>query len=247
MSVDVAESTAIAKDYGTMERVEKWGTDSIRSIFLNMGLDAFQQEYECSFADETVSYYPWGTIISCVDDSLNQQLLPPGLQYNVGIDVGKKVDKTVVTVSSVDEDTEIQTVHKVFETRSDYATQVDAMKRVIKSLNPKRVSIDATGVGEVIAEALQTEFGGVVEKITFDVHNKQNWATSFKGDLQTNKVRFPRDRNMLKEIHAIERTKSEAGNYLFRARSGEHDDYYWSMMLSLYGRGRSAPLINFAW
>jgi phage FluMu gp28-like protein len=247
MSVDPQESTAIASDYDTDQRVKRWGTPSIVSIFNNMGLDAFQQEYECSFADEAVNFYPWGLIVSCVDDSLNSMQYVPGLQYNVGIDVAKKIDKTVVTVSSIDEESGVRTIHKTFETRDDYAKQVEFFKGLIRQLNPQRVTIDATGVGAVIAEQLTSEFGGVVESVTFTLQNKEKWATSFKGDLQLGKVRFPRKRELLSEIHSVERKKSEAGNYIFRAREGQHDDYYWSAMLSLYGEGRTTPRIGFAW
>lgn len=247
MSRDVAESTAIAPDYDTQTRVEKWGTGAIKSIFLNMGLDAFQQEYECNFADEAVNYYPWSTIVSCVDDELNGGFLPPELSYSIGIDLAKKVDKTVITIASHDEETGVSTIHKTFETRDSYEEQERAIERLIDSINPQRVTVDATGVGEVIAEKLKAKYGGRIEDVTFDVHNKQRWATAFKGDLQTKKVRYPRNRDLLKEIHNIERTKSEAGNYLFKAKSGEHDDYYWSAMLAIYGRGRTPPSISFAW
>jgi hypothetical protein len=65
--------------------------------------------------------------------------------------------------------------------------------------------------------------------------------------MQMGKVRFPRKRELLAEIHAIERKKTEAGNYQFKARSDGHDDYFWSAMLAIYGMGRKAPAINFAW
>jgi hypothetical protein len=77
--------------------------------------------------------------------------------------------------------------------------------------------------------------------------NKEKWATAFKQDMQMNRVRYPRKRELLSEIHDIERKKSEAGNYIFKAREGKHDDYYWSAMLSLYGEGRVPPVIGFAW
>lgn len=247
MSVDTAESTALAADFDTDQRVKRWGTDSIRSIYNNMGLDSFQQEYECSFADESVNFYPWGLIVDCVDDELNSMLLPPDLQYNIGIDVAKKVDKTVVTISSVDEQSGISTIHKTFETRDPYSEQVAFFKALIKDLHPQRVTIDATGVGAVIAEGLVSEFGGIVEAVTFTNANKEKWSTSFKGDLQMKRVRFPRKRELLSEIHGIERKKSEAGNYIFKAKGDAHDDYFWSAMLSLYGQGRVSPTIGFAW
>jgi phage FluMu gp28-like protein len=247
MSIDPAESTALAADYDTPERVNRWGTDSIKSIFNNMGMDSFRQEYECSFADESVNFYPWGLIVNNVDDSLNSIVYDPSLKYVIGIDLAKKVDKTVVTVAHIDEESGIRTIYKTFETQDDYEKQVSFFEKLIKDLKPLRVTVDATGVGAVIAEKLVNSHGGIVEPVVFTQALKEHWATSFKSDLQTGKIRMPRHRDLLHEIHSIERRKSEAGNYLFRARDNEHDDYYWSAMLALYGVGRKSPAINFAW
>lgn len=247
MSIDPAESTALAPDFDTDQRVKRWGTDSIKSIYNNMGLDAFQQEYECSFADESVNFYPWGLIVNCVDDELNQKDYDPNLSYVIGIDIAKKIDKTVVTVATVDDETGNITIHKTFETQDDYSKQVEFFNKLIADIKPNRVTVDATGVGGVIAEQLVSKHGGIVEAVTFTNANKERWATTFKGDMQMGKVRFPRKRELLAEIHAIERKKTEAGNYQFRARSDGHDDYFWSAMLAIYGMGRKAPAINFAW
>lgn len=247
MSIDVAESTAIARDYDTPTRVEKWGTPSIRQIFNSMDIDSFQQEYECSFADESVSFYPWSTITDCVSDELSNFEYVPGLPYNIGIDIAKKIDKTVVTVSYTDEETGHANIVKTFEMRQNYEDQYDEMDKLIEKIKPQRVSVDATGVGAMIAEKLVGKYGGIVEPIVFTRELKESWATSFKRDLQMKAVSYPRKRELLEEIHTIERKKSEAGNYIFKSREGKHDDYFWSAVLSLYGRGRIAPSIGFAW
>jgi phage FluMu gp28-like protein len=247
MSMDVLESTAIAKDYDTEERVRRWGTPSIQSIFNSMDLDSFQQEYECSFADESVSFYPWGLVISGVDDDLKNRPYDPDISYTIGIDVARKVDKTVITVSSASEETGNLTVHKTYETRAPYEDQYIEMDALIESIKPNRVSIDATGVGAMLADRLVAKWGGKVEPVVFNMGNKERWATQFKADLQSGRVRYPRNRDMLHEIHNIERKKTEAGNYVFRAREGQHDDYFWSAMLALYGEGRTTPKIGFAW
>lgn len=248
MSMDVAESIALAPDYDTETRVRRWGTPSINAIFNSMDLDAFQQEYECSFADESVSYFPWDLITSCVDDNLkNNEPWQADIQYHIGIDIARKVDKTVVTVSSVDEETGVRTLHRLWETQDTYEEQAQIFERLIEDIKPTRVTIDATGVGAVIAERLRNKFGGIIEPVVFTLQNKESWSTQFKGDLQSGRVRMPRKRELLQEIHNIERKKSEAGNYLYRAKDNGHDDYYWSTVLSLYGEGRTPPRIGFAW
>lgn len=247
MTRDVADSTALAPDFDTDTRVRKWGTPAIVSIFNNMGIDAFQQEYECSFADETAAFYSWDLIVGCARDELNTQPYVPGASYNIGIDVAKVIDKTVVTVSTSNEETGLSEIHKTFETRDAYAKQIEEFEKLIDAIKPSRVSIDATGVGAVIAEHLTAKYGGIVEAIVFTREKKERWATSFKADMQSGRVAFPRKRELMSEIHSIERKKSDVGNYIFRAREGEHDDYMWSAMLSLYGEGRTAPNIGFAW
>lgn len=247
MTRDVAESTALAPDYDTDVRVRKWGTPAIVSIYNNMGIDAFQQEYECSFADETAAFYPWELIVGCARDELNNQPYVQGISYNIGIDVAKVIDKTVVTVSTSNEETGLTEIHKTFETRDAYAKQIEEFEKLIDAIKPSRVSIDATGVGAVIAEHLTAKYGGIIEAIVFTREKKEQWATRFKADMQSGRVAFPRKRELMSEIHSIERKKSDVGNYIFRAREGEHDDYYWSAMLSLYGEGRVPPNIGFAW
>ena len=247
MSVDVVESTAIAPDYDTEERVRKWGTANIKQIYASMDLDSFQQEYECSFADESVSFYPWGTIINCVNDSLNSYKYDAEAKYALGIDVGKKIDKTVITVVKTGENDEISQIVKLFELKSSYEDQFNEISELITKISPSRVSIDATGVGAILAERLKDKFGSKIEEIVFTMQNKERWATLFKADMQSGKVEFPRHRELLQETHGIERKKTEAGNYIFRAKEGKHDDYYWSSMLGLYGEPRVAPNITFAW
>lgn len=247
MSTDVAESIALAPDHDTETRVKMWGTPSIRAIYANMDLEAFQQEYECSFADESVSFYPWQIITDAADDELNSSAYEPGRPYNIGIDIAKKVDKTVITVSYADDESGMKTIVKTFETRDSYEEQYKMMEKLVEEIKPQRVSVDATGVGAIIAEKLVAKFGGIIEPIVFTRDQKEQWATKFKRDLQMSAVRYPRKRELLNEIHTIERKKTEAGNYVFKAREGKHDDYFWSAMLSLYGEGRTTPSISFAW
>jgi phage FluMu gp28-like protein len=237
---------ALAKDFDTDERVKRWGTDAIKRQYANMDLASFQQEYECSFADESVNFYPWSLVVGNVDEALDKNVYEPELNYHLGIDIAKKVDKTVVTVSSTDEEGHL-TIHRTFETQSDYEQQVIEMDELIHKIKPTRVTVDATGVGAVIAERLVAKHGGIIEPVVFTNARKETWATSFKRDLQLHNVSYPRKRELLNEIHSIERKKTEAGNYTFKAREGQHDDYFWSAMLSLYGEGRTAPSIGYAW
>lgn len=56
MCKDVREAVQFAKEMPTEERVEKYGTDRLISLFKNSTLEDFQQECECVFIDSSASY-----------------------------------------------------------------------------------------------------------------------------------------------------------------------------------------------
>lgn len=56
MCKDVCGAVQFAKDMETAERVERFGTDRLISLFQNSTLEDFQQECECVFIDSSASY-----------------------------------------------------------------------------------------------------------------------------------------------------------------------------------------------
>lgn len=56
MCKNVDEAVTLAKDMTTQERVERFGTPRLISLFNNSTLEDFQQECECTFIDSSMSY-----------------------------------------------------------------------------------------------------------------------------------------------------------------------------------------------
>lgn len=56
MCKDVRGAVRLAKDMPTEERVERFGTDRLLSLYRNSTLEDFQQECECVFIDSSASY-----------------------------------------------------------------------------------------------------------------------------------------------------------------------------------------------
>lgn len=56
MCKDVRGAVQFAKEMTTEERVKKYGTDRLISLFNNSTLEDFQQECECTFIDSSASY-----------------------------------------------------------------------------------------------------------------------------------------------------------------------------------------------
>lgn len=236
---------------GSEERVLKYGTDKLRIIYNGFGGDliGFQTEYEASFADEATAYYTWDLIVNCTDNDAtvwrewNNLYQAEGF-LSIGVDLAKERDQTVFTVVEHLEDRK-----KVLYTRATqdpYNEQFEYMQRLIEAVKPNRVTIDQTGVGQKFVEDAKRLIPNVnIEGIVFTNAKKERWATQFKGDMQVGRVSWPNIGELRRQIHGIRRTKTEANFYRFAAEKSRHDDYFWSLMLALYGEGRIPPRMSF--
>lgn len=245
----IEEAMALASTLDTEERIRRYGTDKLLSIFRGFGGDliGFQTEYEATFVDESTAYYPWSLIVDNIDDDGCPiwKDLPPGWEPTghvaIGVDLAKSRDETVFTVIEfIDRGGELHPhVRYVRATQDDYRDQLNDLLVLARRAKASRVSIDQTGVGQFFVEQAKLRAkevpGCTIEGVVFTNPKKEKWATTFKGDLQLRKVHLPRLPALTRQIHGIQRTKTEANFYKF---AGQHDDYFWSLMLGLYGEGR---------
>lgn len=247
----LSDAMAGAFDLPTRERVELYGSTKLVEIYKGFGGDeiGFQTEYEALFVDEAEAYFPWDLIIDNQTHQPAWRDWPEAYQAEgwlaIGVDLAKERDQTVITVSEIIE-SDGETKYKVLFVRAmqdSYDEQFKYLKGLIDKVKPNRVSIDQTGVGQVFVERAKAELThSNVEGVVFTQMKKERWATSFKGDLQLRNVEYPTHQDLMRQIHGIRRTKTENGFYKF---AGQHDDYFWSLMLSLYGEGRVTPRISF--
>jgi phage FluMu gp28-like protein len=207
-------------------------------------------EYEAVFVDETTAYYPWQLIVDNIDPDLPvwMKAMPSTWhtdnRVSIGVDLAKERDETVFTVVEhvVDEDanTTKRIVRYVSATQDNYDKQLESLIALAKRTKASRVSIDQTGVGQVFVEEAKRKAhievpGCRFEGIVFTNDVKEKWATRFKGDLQLNAVALIDHPTLKRQVHGIQRTKTESNFYRFK---GPRDDYFWSLMLGLYGEGR---------
>jgi hypothetical protein len=243
----VAEAMAGAPEMHTIDRVEAFGSEKIKQIFtvgLRGDLIVFQTEYECMFVDEAEAYFPYDLVMSGVEPTLKlwkdfPEGWEPAGDVSIGVDLAKERDSTVFTVVEHLKILEqpVVVVRYVEATQSLYERQFQRLKRLVEITHARRVSIDATGPGQMFAEKAKQEGLGrnvVVEGINFTNAKKEKWATTFKGDLQLERVKYPRHPVLIDQIHSIKRTRTENNFFKF---SGPKDDYFWSLMLAMYGEG----------
>jgi phage FluMu gp28-like protein len=213
-------------------------------IGLRGDLIAFQTEYECLFVDEADAYFPWDLVLSGSDSTLRiYKHYPEGWEaegdVSIGVDLAKERDSTVFTIVEHLEvlGKTIKVVRYLESTQADYDEQFNRLGWLVRKSRARRVSIDATGPGQMFAEKARKEgFGSPcsVETVNFTNAKKEKWATTFKGDLQLDLVKYPAHPELMSQIHGIKRTKTENNFFKF---AGLKDDYFWSLMLALYGEG----------
>lgn len=244
------EALALAAQVeGSEERVLQYGTDKLHVIYNGFGGDliGFQTEYEATFADEASAYFTWDLIVNCTDSELpvlrewNPNYESQGF-ISIGVDLAKERDQTVFTVvEHLDGGT--KKVLFTRNTQAPYFEQFEYLRTLIAATKANRVTIDQTGVGQKFVEdAKRLLVGTVIEGVVFTNAKKEKWATQFKGDMQTGRVSWPNIGDLRRQIHAIKRTKTEANFYKFSAPA---DDYFWSLMLGLYGEGRVPGRMSF--
>ena len=90
LCIDV--KAALDKDTGAetvtiWERVEKFGTDTLKEIFASMSLQAFKQEFECEFTDDSLSFISLEMIMSCTPQKVEQYEYQNIAEFLNGVDL----------------------------------------------------------------------------------------------------------------------------------------------------------------
>lgn len=99
LCTDVETAVQEAGNYNTVERVEKWGSDTLKEIFRNAVLEDFQQECECRFIDESESYISLDLILSCTPGMMDDDINIETKRYYTDDELGKEL----VSYKTIDE------------------------------------------------------------------------------------------------------------------------------------------------
>jgi phage FluMu gp28-like protein len=110
---------------------------------------------------------------------------------------------------------------------------------------PRRICVDQSGIGMMLAEHLVQRYGGCVEPITFTQQNKERMAPAVKQCFEERTVRIPDNREVRADINAVKRFVTMAGNVRFDADHTDkgHADRFWA--LAMVVNAASAPTASF--
>jgi phage FluMu gp28-like protein len=253
---DVPLARTEAPAMTTAERVERFGNERIKTLFANMLLDDFQQEYECEFVDETTAWITWELIkraqrpdlqywhATSVTDAI---ALIPEIQrlvraagfhrsFTAGLDVGRKRDLTEFVLLGNSKDGQMPVRLMVSLDKVPFDDQEACFKAMLNGLPITTMLIDENGIGMQLAENLS--MGTAAEAATFTNQTKELWAVETRIQFERNNILLPVERTLAYQIHSIKKKVSAAKNNIFDTERNEkhHADQFWALALAIWGQ-----------
>jgi len=196
----------------------------------------FRQEYLCEHVDDDVCWLPWELIVGSFDPRCTMSCLPldaANAAY-AGWDVARWHDLSVLWI--------IEKIGGLFITRGvlvmqrmKFDLQIELVKSTL-SRWPKmvRLCIDATGMGEMVAEQAQRRMGRV-EGVKMTGPSKEIIAGDVRRVMEDRTLRTPDDDAVRNDLHSVHRTTTAMGNPRFEGEAdGSHADRFWALSLALH-------------
>jgi phage FluMu gp28-like protein len=172
-----------------------------------------------------------------------------------GFDVGRKQDRSVLWV--------VERVGDVLWTRcarvmgdATFAVQEGLVDRLMQNRRVKRLCVDATGIGMMLAERLRHRHGHRVEPVHFTAPVKAELAMPLVRLFQGRLVRVPAEAAVREDLHKVRRTVTAAHHVRLDApRDADgHADRFWALALACHaaeqspaGAGQSLPRKPVGW
>ena len=175
--------------------------------------DIWAQEYMCEFIDNTSVLLPYEMIGACESANIVDDGASP---LYVGMDVGRQHDLSVIVtavklgdVLAVTDVTELK--------RMPFADQLDVLCAKAQASRVRRVCIDSTGIGAMLAEEAVKRLGGKVSPVQFTVSSKGEMYGLLRRRFEERSIRVPVSREIREDLHAVQRVVSTGGNVTYSA------------------------------
>lgn len=216
---------------------QSWHFRSIDSPYMNaedineardtMPTILYEQEYLAEFVANAAS------IFTFTDEAVRPHLVVPEGWVNIGVDLAKKEDFSVISGSNAD--TRLPCVYERFNDVS-WPIQEDHIVAIVRELENDpvvegvSVGVDSTGVGDVVFDHLE-EKGIDVVPINFASANiKERMVRLLAADLESGEAFITEEQRDEHEHYEYEISPT-TGRMKFSAPDGEHDDKVAAKMI----------------
>lgn len=193
--------------------------------------DGWAQEFECQFIDTAAVLLPYDLIATCEhDDCIGNN---GDGQFFGGLDIGRKKDLSVFWLLEKVGDV-LWTREVLVMDRMPFAEQLAQVMPLAAKCT--RVSVDASGIGAMLAEELGRKFGGYkVEECKFSQGLKEEIFIGLRRRFDEKTLRVPFSREIREDLHGLQKTTTSQGQIRFHAPSNDdgHSDRATALALAV--------------
>jgi len=200
----------------------------LEEIKMNTPAALYQQEYECSFLESASSFFR-RTRENLYDAT---DTVDHDHAYQVGVDLAKYQDWTVITPFDL---TNFRVLPQDRFNQVDWNLQKARIGVAYHKYNRGQMVVDATGVGDPIAEDLIKQGINVVP-FKFTELSKRELLTHLSILIEQDKIKLPNDLELLAELDAIQWSLGDNGKTKIATVEGMHDDRVMSLALAVWGK-----------
>jgi phage FluMu gp28-like protein len=243
------------------ERVKVFGSERLVQLFENMPLEDFQQEYECAWLDETISWIDWDLIkrnqMQAAEDKLwhrrakgiDEALMAINEVWEEvkmghieqtfvgGMDIGRSHDTTeIILLGDNRYSNSLPYRLHITLARTEFEDQKTVVSKVLETLPVTSFLIDKGLIGMELAEKMSQKYPQA-QGVQFTNPTKELWAVEVKLRAQRAEVPIPMDRDFAYQIHSIRRKMTKvAGQSQFDTEANEkhHADMFWAWALAIW-------------
>lgn len=190
--------------------------------------DFVDQEYYCKFIEGAGAFFR--NVKSC----LHAIKTPPNPRhrYQMGVDLAKHQDYTVITVFDL---MEFRVVETERFNQIDWNLQKARIEAVYHRYFKPTIVMDSTGVGDPIFDDLVNRGISNIVSYKFTEHSRRDLLTNLQLLMEQSKIRIPDDETLKAELASMRyEIVGSSGKTAIRVPEGLHDDTVMSLALAVW-------------
>ncbi|OJF16977.1 MAG: hypothetical protein A6D91_04655 [Bacillaceae bacterium G1] len=202
--------------------------DELERIRLELPELAWRIEYLAEFVEDDTFIFPWSVLAEVFDDYEPQKEPGNGHRYAIGVDLAKYQDYTVIIVLDVTRAPfRLAEWHRYQgKLYADVAAHVNELQEKYRA----RVYLDATGVGDPVAEQIRN-----CEPFVFSERSRQELISNLVVLIQQKKLSLPASWKVLRDELRYFRNVRRGTRIRPEAAEGYHDDTVMALALACWG------------
>ena len=204
--------------------------DELEEIKMNIPIDIYNNEYRALFSDDDAMVFR--NIYQCLVGKYTDP--KPRMTYQIGVDLAKKEDFTVLTVFNCNTQN-VDYIERFNQIDYDFqVSKIEALARRFLSGNrPARLKVDATAIGTPIVDFLVKK-GLNTDPINFTNQSKSDLIQNLILRFDKKDITIPQFQPLVNELEVFESKALPSGRISYGHPEGLHDDCVWSLALAIW-------------